>query len=61
MPNELEKKACELCAKNNGSTCTTPQPDSKHWICKEWLKRVAETQMPNKLTDIEKEGGNESC
>lgn len=39
---EIRKKACELCAVNNGSGCTTPTPDPEHWICKAWLKRASD-------------------
>ncbi len=40
-PEKLrEAITCELCKQHNKITCTTPTPDSNHWICKAFLEKA---------------------
>jgi len=49
IQDELAKRACKLCAANNGSGCTTPEPDLQHWICKAWLKKAATQDLREQI------------
>lgn len=54
MMTEQNSLACKLCATNNGSGCTTPQPDPNHWICKAWLTKANKQLKPKEQTDEDK-------